>query len=247
MSIGGHEPTLTCTEGHLSKAEAERFELFMLHSASGLLCGLSGVGAEIVKNLMLCGLRSLTLMDKELVSKDDIDSNFLLESGSIGQNRAKASYEKVQALNPMVRVELAEFDLKSMDLDFVSRFTLVVLCDQLYDDIVLWNERCRKLNVGFIACGVFGWMGYSFYDFNNHLFLSAVEKKQEAMGEEGAIGISYPNVLEAVDIDSEDNFEKKVLQYPCFNDAFNVDWSKKQLIRKSRRLIPSSYFPLKGM
>ncbi|RCN26485.1 hypothetical protein ANCCAN_27788, partial [Ancylostoma caninum] len=36
-------------------------------------------------------------------------------------------------------------------------------------------------------------------------------------------------------------------QYPSIEEAFNVDWSKKQLVRKSRRVIPCSYFPLKAM
>ncbi|VDP11867.1 unnamed protein product [Heligmosomoides polygyrus] len=177
----------------------QKWEAFM---TSGLLCGLSGVGAEIAKNLMLCGLRSLTLMDGQTVVEDDLESNFLLERDSVGQN----------ALNPMVKLEVCvsclpfafslttwvmlqvlESDLNNVEADFVSRFTVVVLCDQSYDDVLLWNERCRKQNVGYVSA------------------------------------------------------DKHKLQYPRFEEAFNVDWSKKQLIRKSKRLIPCSYFPLKGM
>ncbi|KAK6054243.1 ThiF family protein [Cooperia oncophora] len=194
---------------------------------------------------MLCGLRSLTLMDDKPVDEEDVDSNFLLANGSVGENRAKASYEKVQALNPMVKVEVVESSLKCIDPAFIPRFTLVVLCDQSYEDVQIWNERCRKLNIGFIACSVFGWMGYSFFDFNNHLFLSAVEKKKDAVCDEAGGGTS--NCPDAVDLESENVFEKRKLQYPCFEEAFNVDWSKKQLVRKSRRLVPCSYFPLKAM
>ncbi|KAK6028556.1 ThiF family protein [Ostertagia ostertagi] len=254
MSTGASvEPMVSHSDNNgvqLSKAEAEVYDRQirlwgMEAQQNAFLCGLSGVGAEIAKNLMLCGLRSLTLMDEKAVSKEDTESSFLLDDSCIGQNRARSSYEKVQALNPMVKVEVVESELNSMDADFVSRFTLVVLCDQSYDDVLLWNERCRKLNVGFIACSVFGWMGYSFFDFNDHLFLSAVEKKQNTVYDEDGGGSS--SVPEAVDLDSEDVFEKKKLQYPSFEDAFNVDWSKKQLLRKSRRLIPCSYFPLKAM
>ncbi|PIO66006.1 hypothetical protein TELCIR_12294 [Teladorsagia circumcincta] len=113
---------------------------------------------------------------------------------------------------------------------------------EVYDrQIRLWGMEAQQ---NFIACSVFGWMGYSFFDFNNHLFLSAVEKKQDAVCDEDGGGSS--SVPEAVDLDSENVFEKKMLQYPSFEDALNVDWSKKQLLRKSRRLIPCSYFPLKG-
>ncbi|KAK6043220.1 ThiF family protein [Cooperia oncophora] len=131
------EPTLTSSDGsgdQLSKAEAEVYDRQIrlwgleaqqkLHTASAFLYGLSGVGAEIAKNLMLCGLRSLTLMDDKIVDEEDIDSNFLLANGSIGQNRAKSSYEKVQALNPMVKVEVVESSLKCIDPAFIPRFTL---------------------------------------------------------------------------------------------------------------------------
>lgn len=241
----------------LSKAETEVYDRQIrlwgieaqkkLHVASGLVCGLCGVGAEIAKNLMLCGLRSLTLMDDKLVSRSDLDSNFLLNEDSIGKNRAKASSVKAQSLNPMVNLKVVESSITSISPDFISQFTLVVLCDQPYDVVVMWNDICRQLNIRFIACGVFGWMGYSFFDFNNHLFISPVVKKKKGvwLGENGD-GTSTAETT--VDVDAEhDLFEERVMQYPRFEDAFNVDWSKKQLIRKSKRLIPFSYFPLKAM
>uniref|UniRef100_A0A0K0D3W5 ThiF domain-containing protein n=1 Tax=Angiostrongylus cantonensis TaxID=6313 RepID=A0A0K0D3W5_ANGCA len=106
----------------------------------------------------------------------------------------------------------------------------------------------RKIEqFSFIACSVFGWMGYSFFDFNNHRFVSAVIKKGTVdwVGE-GDGGTSASETV--VDVDAEHNqLEELVMQYPRFEEAFNVDWSKKQLIRKSKRLIPCSYFPLKAM
>ncbi|WKY09307.1 hypothetical protein Q1695_002010 [Nippostrongylus brasiliensis] len=237
----------------LSKAETEVYDRQIrlwglqaqkkLHAASGLLFGLSGVGAEITKNLMLCGLRSLTLADDRAVDNDDFESNFLLERDSLGKNRAEASSPKAQALNPMVKLEVMNTDLKSLSLDFVSQFTLLVLCDQSYEDVVLWNDRCRQLNVGFIACSVFGWMGYSFFDFNDHRFLSP-KLKIDVCNEDASGTSSGPR---PIDLESEDAMEMKAEKYPRFDDAFNVDWSRKQLIRKSKRLLPSSYFPLKAM
>lgn len=238
----------------LSKAEAEVYDRQIrlwgleaqqrLRGVTCLLCGLSGVGAEIVKNLMLCGLRSLVLMDEKVVSRDDLESNFLLECDSIGKNRAKASASRAQALNPMVKLEVIDSELSNVELDFISRFALVVFCDQSYDDVVIWNDRCRKQKVGFIACSVFGWMGYSFFDFNDHLFLCAVKRQHDVCDLDEGEG--HPK-HELVNLDVENLFEKKVLPYPRYEDAFNVDWSRKQLIRKCRRLIPCSYFPLRAM
>ncbi|KAL6742992.1 hypothetical protein Aduo_016079 [Ancylostoma duodenale] len=261
MSIGvtSEEPSATPSgdngsEG-LSKVETEVYDRQIrlwgmeaqnkLRAANVLLCGLSGLGAEISKNLMLCGIRSLTLVDEKNVTEEDVDSNFLLENNSIGKNRARASSQKARALNPMVKLEVLEASVGSLSPEFVSNFTLVVLCDQKYSDVVFWNEKCRQLKIGFIACSVFGWMGFSFFDFNDHFFLSAAEKKQDAVCDGDGGGTS--SAPEAIDVDAENVLEKKKYQYPSIEEAFNVDWSKKQLVRKSRRVIPCSYFPLKAM
>ncbi|KHJ97488.1 ThiF family protein [Oesophagostomum dentatum] len=261
MSIGGvsddasTSPSLGNGSGGLSKAEAEVYDRQIrlwgmeaqnrLRAANVLLYGLSGLGAEISKNLMLCGIRSLTLADDKVTVKDDLDSNFLLENDSVGKNRAKASTRKAQALNPMVKLEVLETSISSFTPELISKFTLLVLCDQNYSDVVFWDTKCRELNVGFIAGSVFGWMGFAFFDFNNHLFLCSVDKKQNAVCDADGGGTS--SVPEAIDLDAENVLEKKKFLYPTVEEAFNVDWSKKQLIRKSRRLIPCSYFPLKAM
>ncbi|KIH56135.1 ThiF family protein [Ancylostoma duodenale] len=237
MSIGAtsEEPSATPSgdngsEG-LSKVETEVYDRQIrlwgmeaqnkLRAANVLLCGLSGLGAEISKNLMLCGIRSLTLVDENNVTEEDIDSNFLLENNSIGKNRARASSQKARALNPMVKLEVLEASVGSVSPEFVSNFTLVVLCDQKYSDVVFWNEKCRQLKIG------------------------AVEKKQDAVCDGDGGGTS--SAPEAIDVDAENVLEKKKYQYPSIEEAFNVDWSKKQLMRKSRRVIPCSYFPLKAM
>lgn len=55
------------------------------------------------------------------------------------------------SLTTWVMLQVLESDLNNVEADFVSRFTVVVLCDQSYDDVLLWNERCRKQNVGYVS------------------------------------------------------------------------------------------------
>lgn len=62
---------------------------FRLKGASVLIVGISGVGAEVAKNLMLSGLKSLTLMDDQNVSGIDLKTNCLIT------DRAKALHKNV--------------------------------------------------------------------------------------------------------------------------------------------------------
>lgn len=53
--------------------------------------------------------------------------------------------------------------------------------------------------------------------------------------------------LEAVTLeDEEDQKIKKEVPFSSFEAAFNVEWGTKKYLRKAKRSIPSSYFPIRG-
>ena len=58
--------------------------LFSLRGSRVLLVGLTGLGAEVAKNLTLSGIKSLTLLDHRVARKGS--ANFLVPESSIGKN-----------------------------------------------------------------------------------------------------------------------------------------------------------------
>ena len=73
-----------------------------LRAARVCLLGVSGLGAEVAKNLVLAGINSMEMVDSETVSDQDATSQFLAPRDQLGQNRAEASLQRLQQLNPMV-------------------------------------------------------------------------------------------------------------------------------------------------
>ena len=73
-----------------------------LRSAKICVLGVSGLGAEITKNLVLSGINSMDLVDDAKVGDMDATSQFLAPRDQLGQNRAEASLQRLQQLNPMV-------------------------------------------------------------------------------------------------------------------------------------------------
>jgi len=57
-----------------------------LNNAKILIIGMSGLGAEVAKNIILGGVKSVTLMDNKNVTEHDASSQFLVSRDSIGQN-----------------------------------------------------------------------------------------------------------------------------------------------------------------
>jgi len=193
------------------------------------------------------------------IDEDDYCSQFLISRDSISQNRAEASKEKVHLLNPMVELIVLSDSLESKANDFFIKFDLVILLDQHYQTVVQVNKICRKFKIRFQAGGVYGCIGYAFFDFNNYSFLIA--KSSESKSE---------TIIENLDLDEESEPAKKKIhsdngthqivtldtdedkkinknvRFLSFEQTINVDMSSKRFIRR-RFVIPSAYYIIRAL
>jgi len=60
--------------------------IFRLRKAKILLIGIQGFGAEICKNIILAGVKSITLLDSGVVTDEDACSQFLAPRDQLGKN-----------------------------------------------------------------------------------------------------------------------------------------------------------------
>ena len=74
----------------------EEAKVLLLSSGPGV------VGVETLKNLILPGVGSFTIVDDAVVSEKDLGVNFFLEESSLGKSRAEESCRLLQELNPEV-------------------------------------------------------------------------------------------------------------------------------------------------
>ena len=57
-----------------------------MRNAKILLIGMRALANETAKNLVLAGIGSLTVLDPELVTEDDLSSQFFVQEEHLGQN-----------------------------------------------------------------------------------------------------------------------------------------------------------------
>lgn len=84
------------------QAALENAKVLLLNSGSGV------VGVETLKNLILPGVGSFTIVDESNVSELDLGVNFFLEESSLGSWRAEETLKFLQELNPDVRINALE-------------------------------------------------------------------------------------------------------------------------------------------
>ncbi|GJD12046.1 Ubiquitin-like modifier-activating enzyme 1 [Galdieria sulphuraria] len=125
-----------------------------MSSSSVLIYGLTGLGIEIAKNLILAGVKQVFIHDKETISSQDLSSNFFLSESDIGKStRQNAVVQKLKGLNQQVQVVLVEDDRQLNE--WISKVQVVVLVNQSWETQVDWNRESlvKFLLIWVILCG----------------------------------------------------------------------------------------------
>jgi ubiquitin-activating enzyme E1 len=100
--------------------------MFKLRKANVLISGLGGVGVEIAKNLILGGIRNVTLHDTKTTTWHDLSSQYYLSEEDLGRNRAEACFQKLAELNDSVACDCV---VKELTEEYVSKFDVSLLLD----------------------------------------------------------------------------------------------------------------------
>lgn len=162
----------------LSEAESELYDRQIrlwglesqkrIRSATVLIAGLNGFGAEVAKNIVLSGVKGVTFLDHQLVTENDFCSQFFVPREKLGQNRAEASLVRAQTLNPMVKIVIDKDNVNDKPDAFFKEFNVVILIESSTDTLIRVNNACRQNGVKFFAGDVWGMHGYTFADLQEH-------------------------------------------------------------------------------
>ncbi|XP_059137244.1 SUMO-activating enzyme subunit 1 [Peromyscus eremicus] len=210
-----------------------------LRASRVLIVGMKGLGAEIAKNLILAGVKGLTMLDHEQVSPEDPGAQFLIRTGSVGRNRAEASLERAQNLNPMVDVKVDTEDTEKKPEAFFTQFDAVCLTCCSRDVIVKVDQICHRNSIKFFTGDVFGYHGYTFANLGEHEFVE--EKTKVAKVGQGVE--DGPDTKRAKLDSSETTMVKKKVLFCPVKEALEVDWSGEKAKAALKRTAPD-YFLL---
>ncbi|XP_068171349.1 ubiquitin-like modifier-activating enzyme 1 [Antennarius striatus] len=127
-----------------------------------LIAGMRGLGVEVAKNVILSGVKSVTVQDEGQTAWSDLSSQFFLKESNLGQNRATCSLQQLTDLNPRVRVSAHTGPL---DDNLLLQFQVVVLTNSSLDDQLHFSELCHTNGIKFIVADTRGLCGQLFCDF----------------------------------------------------------------------------------
>ncbi|KAE8722765.1 Ubiquitin-activating enzyme E1 2 [Hibiscus syriacus] len=169
-----------------------------LFASNILISGMQGLGAEIAKNLILAGVKSVTLHDEGDVELWDLSGNFVFSESDVGKNRALASVQKLQELNNAVILSTLTTKLTKEQL---SDFQAVVFTDISLEKAIEFNDYCHTHQppISFIKAEVRGLFGAIFCDFGPEFTVVDVDGEDPHTGIIASISNDNPALVSCVD------------------------------------------------
>ncbi|KAH8384761.1 hypothetical protein KR093_007810 [Drosophila rubida] len=130
-----------------------------------LLSGLGGLGLEIAKNVILGGVKSITLHDTATCTLNDLSSQFYLTQADIGKNRAEASCAQLAELNSYVRTLSYTGALSD---DVLAKYRVIVLTNSDAAEQERIGKFAHDNNIALIIAETRGLFAKVFCDFGEN-------------------------------------------------------------------------------
>eukprot|EP01121_Diplochlamys_sp_Union-15-3_P010281 TRINITY_DN2876_c0_g1_i3.p1 TRINITY_DN2876_c0_g1~~TRINITY_DN2876_c0_g1_i3.p1 ORF type:complete len:267 (+),score=46.41 TRINITY_DN2876_c0_g1_i3:55-855(+) len=187
----------------------------LLEESKVLLLGGTAAGTETLKNLILPGLGSFTIVDDQKVVNADLGRNFFVELGDVGKSRAQVTKTHLAELNPDCKDHHAiEKKIDELDADFFSSFSLVIASGASEDNIIKVSKICWDRNIPFVVVDVYGFFGYIRLQDKEH---TVIESHPEFSRSDLRISSPFPEFVsfaDTFDLDKLGSYEHSHLPFP---------------------------------
>ncbi|RKP05031.1 ubiquitin-activating emzyme E1 [Thamnocephalis sphaerospora] len=161
-----------------------------------LIIGLRGLGVEIAKNVVLAGVKSVTLYDPQPVAKSDLATQFFLREEDVGKPRDRVTQPRLAELNQYVPVAVLEGELT---LEAISPFTVVVATGLSLERQLELNDFTHAKDIHFISTEIRGLFGYAFCDLGSNFQVIDTTGENPLSGMVAAVEKDAQGVVTCVD------------------------------------------------
>ncbi|XP_071710813.1 NEDD8-activating enzyme E1 regulatory subunit AXR1-like isoform X1 [Rutidosis leptorrhynchoides] len=204
-----------------------------LEKASICLLNCGPTGSETLKNLVLGGIGSITVVDGSKVENGDLGNNYMVmftvSESSLGQSKAKCVCAYLQELNDAVKAKFIEehpLTLIETNPSFFSQFTLVIATQLVEDSMVKLDRICRNANVMLIFARSYGLSGFVRTSVKEH---TVIESKPDHFLDDLRLNNPWPELkrlTENIDFDTSDPVAHKHIPYILILVKMAEDWAK---------------------
>lgn len=176
-----------------------------LEEAHVCLINATATGTEILKNLVLPGIGSFTIIDEHETTNLDLESNFFCTSNRL---RGEVVTELLMELNPEVKGHFLK------EKGTFENYTMVICCGFVTKRLLLeYEQSCLVLGIPFLFVQTSGFAGMYIPVFQIH---EVIESHPDSIVEDLRISRPFPELeqLSLFDLGSMTKEERQSIPYP---------------------------------
>ena len=212
------------------------------------LINATATGTETLKNLVLPGIGSFTVVGGGVVTESDLGVNFFVSHEHVGKSKSEVTMELLQELNTQVKGNFIDQDFEmilSADADFFAQFTVVVACNLHKPSLVRLSSILWESSVPLVLASSYGLMGYVRIALPSH---EVLESHPDSNLEDLRLDCPFPELklyMDCIDLDAlfdsqRGNIPYLIILYKCLckwksshNDQFPCSHRDKQDFKHS--------------
>lgn len=124
------------------------------------VAGCGGLGGYVVEYLGRLGVGRLVVADPDVFDISNLNRQLLSSHMNLGKPKVLAAKQRMQAVNPLVRVDIHQVRLTNANaLSLISGADVVVdALDNIPDRLVL-QEACKEAGIPLVHGAIAGWCG----------------------------------------------------------------------------------------
>lgn len=169
-----------------------------MQASNVLICGMNGLGIEIAKNVILGGVKSVTIHDQANVTFDDLATQYYLSESDVGKNRAECCHTHLAELNTYVPLIVYPHD-KELTCEALKHYQVVVLTQSSTEEQLKFGEFCHANGIKFIVAETRGIFGQIFCDFGDKFEIVDVDGEQPLSAMISAINHDQQGIVTTLD------------------------------------------------
>ena len=129
--------------------------------SKSLLVGAGGIGCELLKNIVLTGFGSVTIVDLDTIDLSNLNRQFLFNNSHIKKPKAIVAKEVASKFNPSVVLEAHHANIKEtkFNIEWFAGFDLVFNALDNLEARRHVNKMCLAADVPLIESGTTGFNG----------------------------------------------------------------------------------------
>ena len=150
----------------------EGWDQKLIKNSRVLIVGVGGLGCEIAKNLSMCGVGTLDLVDLDIIEHSNLNRQILFAGAEMGSAKALVAAERLKDINPNITINGHHSSLERLDPEIYKKADVIIGGLDSINARLNLNAQAVRFNKPLCDGGVGGYNGhvYTIYPGENACF-----------------------------------------------------------------------------